>query len=70
MPFKPGYFRLLSYGGSARPAEVLREIDIDITDPEFWQGASTWCETCSTSCGRSRFRALTAPFAARPRSVG
>jgi oligoendopeptidase F len=36
--FKPGYFRLLSYGGSARPATILQELDIDITDPAFWQG--------------------------------
>lgn len=36
--FKPGYFRLLSYGGSAPPVEILREMDIDVTDPEFWQG--------------------------------
>ena len=36
--FKPGYFRLLAHGGSARPAEILGEIDIDIADPDFWQG--------------------------------
>ncbi|MCP3959174.1 MAG: M3 family oligoendopeptidase [bacterium] len=36
--FKPGYFRLLSYGGSARPTEILSEIGIDIADAEFWQG--------------------------------
>ena len=36
--FKPGYFRLLSYGGSARPEKILREIGIDITDAAFWQG--------------------------------
>ena len=36
--FIPGYLRLLSYGGSARPQAILSEIDIDITDPEFWQG--------------------------------
>ena len=36
--FKPGYFRLLAHGGSARPAEILRELDIDITDADFWQG--------------------------------
>ncbi len=36
--FKPGYFRLLSYGGSARPEAILREIGIDITDAAFWQG--------------------------------
>ena len=36
--FKPGYFRLLSYGGSARPETILRELGIDITDAAFWQG--------------------------------
>ncbi|MCG8454791.1 MAG: M3 family metallopeptidase, partial [Holophagales bacterium] len=36
--FKPGYMRLLSYGGSKSPAEALAELDIDIADPEFWQG--------------------------------
>ncbi len=36
--FKPGYLRLLSYGGSARPAEVLGEMGIDIADESFWQG--------------------------------
>ncbi|MEM9594263.1 MAG: M3 family oligoendopeptidase [Acidobacteriota bacterium] len=36
--FKPGYLRLLSYGGSRSPAEALAEMDIDITDPAFWQG--------------------------------
>jgi oligoendopeptidase F len=35
--FKPGYLKLLSYGGSARPQQVLAEIGIDITDPAFWQ---------------------------------
>lgn len=36
--FKPGYLRLLSYGGSKSPAEALAEIDIDITSADFWQG--------------------------------
>ncbi|CAN5720077.1 M3 family oligoendopeptidase [soil metagenome] len=36
--FKPGYIKLLAYGGSARPEEILREANIDITDPAFWQG--------------------------------
>jgi oligoendopeptidase F len=36
--FKPGYLKLLTYGGSVRPAEVLREMGIDITDASFWQG--------------------------------
>lgn len=36
--FKPGYIRLLSYGGSARPHEILREAGIEMADPAFWQG--------------------------------
>ncbi len=36
--FKPGYFRLLSYGGSARPADILNELGIDVADANFWQG--------------------------------
>jgi oligoendopeptidase F len=36
--FKPGYMRLLSYGGSARPEHILAEVGIDITDRAFWQG--------------------------------
>lgn len=35
--FKPGYLKLLSYGGSASPAEMLSEMGMDITDPAFWQ---------------------------------
>ncbi len=35
--FKPGYFRMLAYGGSARPEQILREAGIDATDPAFWQ---------------------------------
>ena len=36
--FKPGYIRLLSHGGSARPRQILSETDIDMNDPDFWQG--------------------------------
>ena len=36
--FKPGYLKLLAYGGSARPEQILREANIDITDRAFWQG--------------------------------
>jgi oligoendopeptidase F len=36
--FKPGYLKLLSYGGSARPQEILAEVGIDMTDRSFWQG--------------------------------
>jgi len=36
--FKPGYLKLLSYGGSERPETVLSEMGIDVTDRAFWQG--------------------------------
>lgn len=36
--FRPGYLRLLAYGGGARPQEILEEVGVDITDAEFWRG--------------------------------
>lgn len=36
--FKPGYLKLLAYGGSRDPEAILREMGIDMTDPQFWQG--------------------------------
>lgn len=36
--FKPGYMKLLAYGGSARPEEILQEAGINIKDRAFWQG--------------------------------
>lgn len=36
--FKPGYLKLLAYGGAARPEQMLREAGVDMTDPDFWQG--------------------------------
>ena len=36
--FKPGYIKLLSYGGSERPEKILAEVGIDMTDRAFWQG--------------------------------
>ncbi|MEE2778565.1 MAG: M3 family oligoendopeptidase [Acidobacteriota bacterium] len=36
--FRPGYMRMLAYGGAARPEEILAEADIDPADPVFWQG--------------------------------
>jgi len=36
--FKPGYLRLLAHGGAARPADILAEADIDMTEAAFWQG--------------------------------
>ena len=35
--FMPGYLKLLAYGGSARPQEILEGAGIDMTDPAFWQ---------------------------------
>jgi len=36
--FKPGYLKLLSYGGAERPETILAEMGIDMTDRAFWQG--------------------------------
>jgi oligoendopeptidase F len=36
--FVPGYVRLLSHGGSARPQEILSEVGVDITSADFWRG--------------------------------
>lgn len=36
--FVPGYLRLLSWGGGARPVEILGEAGVDLSDPSFWQG--------------------------------
>jgi oligoendopeptidase F len=36
--FIPGYLRLLSWGGAARPQEILAEVGVDMTDPDFWLG--------------------------------
>ena len=36
--FKPGYLKLLAYGGSERPEMILQEAGIDIADEAFWQG--------------------------------
>ena len=36
--FKPGYLKLLAYGGSAHPEQILREVGVDMTDEAFWQG--------------------------------
>ncbi len=37
-PFIDKYLALLAAGGSRRPAEIVRALDIDIADPSFWQG--------------------------------
>ncbi len=36
--FKPGYLKLLAYGGSARPVDILAEANVDPADEAFWQG--------------------------------
>ena len=36
--FVPGYLKLLAAGGSARPAEILSEVGVDMTQPDFWRG--------------------------------
>lgn len=36
--FKPGYLKLLAYGGSRDPDAILTEMGIDMTDSQFWQG--------------------------------
>ncbi|HUI85672.1 MAG TPA: M3 family metallopeptidase, partial [Nitrososphaerales archaeon] len=36
--FIPTYLKLLSYGGSASPAEVLEEVGVEISSERFWQG--------------------------------
>jgi oligoendopeptidase F len=37
-PFIDKYLSLLAAGGSQRPTEIVRALDIDIADPSFWQG--------------------------------
>ncbi len=36
--FIPGYLELLSWGGAARPHEILAAAGVDVNDPDFWQG--------------------------------
>lgn len=37
-PFIPKYKKILSYGGSESPVNILKEVGIDIKDEMFWQG--------------------------------
>jgi oligoendopeptidase F len=37
-PFIPRYEKILAYGGSRSPAEILAEAGIDIASLEFWNG--------------------------------
>jgi len=36
--FIPKYLKILSYGGSASPTDILTEAGIDVSDPDFWRG--------------------------------
>jgi oligoendopeptidase F len=36
--FIPNYLKILSYGGSANPTDILTEAGIDISSPDFWRG--------------------------------
>jgi oligoendopeptidase F len=36
--FVPRYLELLRAGGSRAPAELLRRVGLDVTDPAFWEG--------------------------------
>jgi oligoendopeptidase F len=36
--FKPKYLKILSYGGSKAPADILSEAGINIRSAKFWQG--------------------------------
>jgi oligoendopeptidase F len=35
--FVPNYLKILSYGGSANPDSILRDVGIDLTSPAFWE---------------------------------
>jgi oligoendopeptidase F len=36
--FVPRFLKILSYGGSAAPADILAEAGIDMAASDFWQG--------------------------------
>lgn len=46
--FVPRYLKLLSYGGSAEPYQVLTEAGFDVSTPEFWQRGYDALETMLT----------------------
>jgi oligoendopeptidase F len=46
--FVPGYLKLLSSGGSARPESLLAEVGVDITDADFWRGGFAVVESLIT----------------------
>jgi len=43
--FTPKYLKILAYGGSASPNDILTEAGIDISSPEFWRGGFRVLET-------------------------
>jgi oligoendopeptidase F len=36
--FEPQYRRILAYGGSASPDDIITEAGFDMTSPDFWRG--------------------------------
>jgi oligoendopeptidase F len=42
--FLPRYLKILAYGGSEAPLEVLKEAGLDVARPEFWQGGFDFLE--------------------------
>ncbi len=42
--FVPRYLELLKAGGGEPPDALLRRVDLDITDPDFWRGGLTILE--------------------------
>jgi oligoendopeptidase F len=46
--FVPRYLRILSYGGSRSPLEVLTEAGLDVTRQAFWQGGFDFLEKMMT----------------------
>jgi oligoendopeptidase F len=43
--FESKYLRILAYGGSEEPAEILASVGIDMTSPAFWQGGYDFIRT-------------------------
>jgi len=43
--FIPKYKKILAYGGSQSPVDILKEVDIDITQTYFWQGGFDYIQT-------------------------
>ncbi len=43
--FKPGYFELLASGGSASPQTLLKKVNIDLSNPDFWQSGFDYIKT-------------------------